>query len=456
MAIKNYVLDTNVLLADSESLFKFEEHMVHLPIVCIEELDTFKKDQGELGRNARKVARSLNELMSIGSLSDGVSINKHGGVLKIELSTPVDYYNLTRTNDNDILATAKSLNGILVSKDINLRVKAAALGVQTEDYKNDKVKSEEGLYTGLGEIYITSPEIDKLYDNKYFTMDVAELSPSPNQCFVVKSTSNDKHSALVCYNATMNEFRLIPQDLKTMDILPRNTEQQFALSLLLDPNIKLVTLTGKAGSGKGLISLAAALKQVLDDKLYAKIVIARPIVSLNNAHQLGFQPGDLDNKLSHWLKPFYENINYILSNRTKVTKISKVGKRRKDIESYDNEMEKEAGRIPFVDELKELDILELASLEHVKGRTFHNQLVIVTEAQNCSLADMKTIVTRIGEGSKLILEGDIHQIDSPYLDSENNGLTHVAEKFRPYNLSAHITLQKSERSELAELAANIL
>lgn len=455
---KTYVLDTSVLLNDADAMFKFEDNNVVIPITVLEELDNHKKDQNEVGRNARQVARTLDKLRELGRLDEGVVLET-GGTLQVALTLSrtllrLPYDLADNVPDNRILSVAVDCGGILVSRDINLRLKADAVGIKAEDYLSDKVVSTEGLYTGTGEEVVSSSEIDALYSRGYIVLEGVEAYP--NQCFILRSDGNDKHSAVVRYSGVTKEFVLLPQDLKTMDIQPRNAEQQFALSLLLDPEITLITLAGKAGSGKGIVSLAAALKQVLDDKIYTKIVIARPIVSLNNSHQLGFAPGGIDEKLGHWLKPFYENINFILGNRSKATKICKAGKKKKYVEAYDNECEKEAGRIPFVDELKEFDLLELCSLEHIKGRTFHNQLVIITEAQNCTLADIKTIVTRIGEGSKLIIEGDVAQTDAPYLDSHNNGLTHVAEKFKPYNMSAHITLNKSERSALAELAANIL
>lgn len=465
--VRKYVLDTSVLVSDPDALFKFDEHEVILPITTISEIDNLKKDQREVGRSARAISRKLSELCDkFGNLNTPVVINDKGGTLRVcirhssSVNLPLDFNDKYLGNDNKIINTAYINNAIVVSKDNNLRITALAYGVQAEDYKHEKLDVTD-LYDGVGEFWITDEELDALYEKGYMNYNQKYHESSeiyPNQCFIVKSIDNPKHSALTIYNSNMKEYRLIPQDLKTMDIMPRNSEQQFALSLLLDPNIKVITITGKAGSGKGVCSLAAALKGTIGDGgLYQKIVIARPIVSLNNSHQLGFAPGSIDEKLSHWLKPFYENINFILSSYTKPIKPKKpIGKRKKDLASYDDEIEKEAGRTSFVDELIGFGLLELCSLEHIKGRSIHNQIVIITEAQNCSLADIKTIVTRIGEGSKIIIEGDVDQIDTPYLDVSNNGLTHVAEKLKPFDISAHITLKKSERSLVAEIAASVL
>ena len=469
---KRYVIDTNVVLLDPDAIFKFDEHEVIIPITVVEEADNKKKAEGEVGRNARKFSRNLAELVDkYGDLNSPQYVNNKYGTIRIAINhlgttdigsqfcrLPLDYDNGHGAMDNRILNTANYLNATLVTCDNNLRIKALAYGVKAEEYKNHKVEKDD-LYDGISEFYVTDSELDTLYDNGFMNYDPKYHNKEvyPNQCFLVKSIDNPKHSALVTYNSNMKEYRVIPQDLKTMDILPRNSEQQLALTLLRDPNIKAMTLTGKAGSGKGLCSLAAALKAVLEDKLYEKILIARPIVSLNNAHKLGFMPGDEKEKLSPWLKPFYENINYILSNYNKVVKPQKpAGKRKKDLEAYANEMEKEQGRVSPIEELIAWGVVELCSLETVKGRTLHNTFVLITEAQNCTLADIKTIVTRIGEGSKIVIEGDRFQIDHPYLDITNNGLTHVAEKLKGQDFFAHIELKKSERSKVAEVASDLL
>lgn len=464
MSKKRYVIDTCVLLNDSKSIFKFEDNEVIIPTTVVEEYDRFKKDSNENGRNARQISRYIDAFMISGDIIKGVALNDKGGLLRVDPRYEIKFENVPKdinlpldysVNDNRIINCAYINDATIISSDTNLRIIAMSYGIPAEDYNHDKVDTDD-LYTGFGDITVTSADINKLYEDKYIQMELG-LKPMPNQCYTLRSDSNEKHSALVCYNEPMREFRLIDNDLKTMGIQPRNTEQQFALHLLRDPNIKLVTLSGKAGSGKGLLSTAAALRDILEEKKYEKLVIARPIVSLNNKHQLGFMKGDMDEKLAQWLKPFYENINFILSQYDKVVKPpKKQGKKKKDVKAYEDEMEKAPGVMSFFDELKAWDLMELASLESIKGRTFMNQCVIITEAQDCTLADIKAIVTRIGEGSKLILEGDFYQVDNPYLDSSNNGLTHVAEKFRPYSIAGHITLQKSERSELAELAANIL
>ena len=439
--IKTYILDTNVLLHDPNSIYKFQEHTVILPITVIEELDKFKSDSRELGRNARQVARNIKELMDLGDLKVGVQL-KTGGTLRVILTSVCK-----EKADDKILEVAKELNGILVTKDVNLRIKAVANGVITEDYLNDKV-DVEGLYTGISTIQVSGRELDELYSKGNLDVPL-HYKFFPNQCLILKSIDNPKHSALGRFIAKDRAIRLLSQNQKTMGLLPRNTEQQFALDVLLDPDIKLVTLIGKAGGGKSLLATAAALDGIMETGIYQKLLIARPIVSLNNSHQLGFLPGGLEEKLDIWLQPLYDAIEFIMGSSKKPTK----KKNKNGVPVLD---EKEPAKTSFVNELKSFGLIELGSLEHIRGRSIPNQIIILDEAQNLTPLEVKTVISRAGEGTKIILTGDIEQIDSAYLDAASNGLTYVAEKFKDQEIAAHITLQKSERSELARIAAEIL
>jgi len=463
-----YVLDTNVILHDSRAIHKFEENIVVIPLVVIEELDHFKKDKSELGANARQFARDIDNLRQLGDLRSGIDLNDIGGKIFV---VPYDQtvgnclpYQDMSIMDNRILATCeyvktyRPLNGssdqiedfIFVTKDINLRIRGDIFKIKSEDYKNTKIESEE-LYTGHKDVIVSNELIEEVYKNKKLSLEQINNDPYPNECFTLKEEGNGKHSALVRYNSVMKEYRLISQDLKTSGILPRNTEQQFALDMLNDPDIKLISLIGKPGTGKTLISLAAGLRGVLDLQQFAKIVLLKPIVPMDNSHELGFLPGSMLEKLEPWMASYADNIEVIMSEYFKDDEPKKKTKKQIQIEN-----EKGAGKINPVQELMALGLLEFGSMEHARGRNLPNILMILDEAQNLSKHSVKTMITRLGEGSKIILMGDISQIDSPYLDSRSNGLSLVVEAFRDQNIAGHITLKKSERSELAEIASEIL
>jgi PhoH-like ATPase len=470
-----YILDTNIILSDAECLFKFEEHNIVIPLTVIDEIDTRKRDQNELGRNARAFSRYVDELRTKGNLIHGVELNEKGGKLSIllfdqNIASCLPFQDMS-IMDNRILASAMYLkahatsyvfkinNVVLVSNDVNMRIKADLFGIPAESYKHDRIKNDE-LYTGIRHITVPSVLINSVYENeKLEEIDLVEyiLDAYPNECFVIHGDCNLKQSALIRYNSVMHEYKLLPQDMKTVDILPRNTEQQFLLDMLKDTNLSLVSVNGKAGSGKTLMSLAAALYGVLETQQYNKVLLLKPIVSMDNSHDIGFLPGTMEEKLAPWMASYSDNIEVIMAGYLKddtssFKKKNKKGLTRKEEMSF----EKDAAKINPMAELISLGLLEVGSLQHVRGRSLPNQYIILDECQNLGKNALRTIVTRLGEGSKIILLGDISQIDSPYLDSRSNALSIVAEVFKSQSIAGHITLRKSERSKLAEIASELL
>ncbi|OEH86175.1 hypothetical protein BHU72_11595 [Desulfuribacillus stibiiarsenatis] len=444
---KIYVLDTNVLLQDPGALFSFQEHEVVIPAVVIEEVDGKKRLQDELGRSARQVSRQLDRLREQGSLIEGVKL-PHGGTIRVELNhkniDKVKDLFLEINNDNRILAVALNLlleescnaspkSVILVSMDAIVRIKADVLGLKAEDYKNEKVVDYHLLYPGFSEFVISNECLNKYYTEKKLVkseleedMGESEVALFPNQMVILKNALLPNQSAIVKYNATkqsLEPFQLLREHV--WGIYPRNAQQKMALELLLDDNISLVTITGKAGTGKTLISLAAGLYKTEDERKYNKVLVARPIIPFGK--DIGFLPGEKQDKLRPWMQPIFDNLELLFN------------KRQKDIE----------------DIVASINI-EVEALTYIRGRSIPNQYIIIDEAQNLSKHEVKTIITRVGANSKIILLGDPEQIDNPYLDSTNNGLTYVVEKFKYEHISGHISLLKGERSELARLASHLL
>jgi PhoH-like ATPase len=458
--VKKFVLDTSVLLHEPNSIFKFGNNEVILPITVIEELDNFKKDQREVGRNARQIARILNKHLDDGSIKNGVVINDEGGILRVDIRYSLEAHNVDlpldySVNDNRIINCAYINDAIIVSRDVNLRIKASAYNIPSEDYKNDKLDVDDS-FTGHGILDVSQAMIDQIYETNFLPLNDPNVEVYPNKCFLLRSTSNSKQSALARYYAPLKELRLLAQDQKTMGLLPRNKEQQYALDVLTDPDIKLVTLVGKAGCGKSLMALAAGLECVAGQKLYKKLLVYRPIVPMGN--DIGFLPGDMDEKLGPWMQPIADNIDFIMGDITPEDKpkIKKPKVNKADGIPNLDKGEKAAGKISPTQELKQWGLLELGAGTYIRGRSIPGQFIILDDAQNFSIHEIKTFITRVGEGTKIILTGDPAQIDAPYLDATNNGLTYVAERAKHYENAAHITFSKSERSELAEWAANNL
>jgi PhoH-like ATPase len=470
--VKTYVLDTNVLIHDPEALFKFEEHRVVIPITVVEELDGLKKDSREVGRNARQSLRLLDKLIEEGRVGSGIPVNDQGGIVEILLLDRLVKLVLPEelewtVADNRILGVAKQTEGILVSKDTNIRIKASALGVPAQNYENDKV-SYVDLYTGHQDAYISEDALNLLYSEGFLNRDQARLFECfPNEFITFHSIDEPKHSAIARWDKGHELFVLVSGSvLKPSGLMPKNTEQLLALDALMNPDIKLVTLVGVAGTGKTLCALAAAL-QCQDNGDYDKILVARPVVPMGN--DIGYLPGSEQEKLAPWMAPIRDSISFLMGESIrrsrkevkkedkKVSKSTKPGKIIKALEKeYYDKDEKDAGKLPGMDELQAHGLLELCTLTYMRGRSIPNQYIIVDEGQNCTPHEMKTILTRAGEGTKIVITGDPEQIDTPYLDASSNGLSYVVEKFRGEKIAAHVTLTKGERSELAEIAARVL
>ncbi len=438
---KTFVLDTNVLLHDPKAIFKFKDNDIILPITIVEELDRFKKLSEMTGRNARQVSRTLDELRTKGHLTEGISLD-NGGSLKVILCDRDTLKLLPslldgKENDNAILAVALEQKAncqcqvVLVSKDTNLRIKADALGLEVQDYENDKIDFE-GLYTGETEVLVESEAIDELFKQHSLDLD-RELYP--NQALVLVDINNASHTALGIVNGTKQVLPLSKAaNMGVSRIHPRNREQKFALELLLRDEIALVTLVGKAGTGKTLLAIAAGLFKAIDEKVYTRLLISRPVVPMGK--DLGYLPGDIKEKLTPWMQPLYDNFDLIFTNQ------DPSGKPSYWRSGYQ--------------ELLDRGLLQIEPLTYIRGRTIPQQFLIVDEAQNLTPHEVKTILTRAGEGTKIVLTGDPEQIDNPYVDAASNGLTYAVEKFKHEPLAGHITLVKGERSPLADRAALLL
>ena len=434
---KLFVLDTNVILHDAQCLKAFEEHDVALPITVLEELDKFKKGHGDINFQAREFLRNLDELAGDLLDSAGATLGPGLGRVRVVLAKKIDdrirEVFLRDDPDNRIVNAALTLGSenperptILVSKDTNIRLKAKALGLVAQDYIRGSLESVDKLYKGIREVQASSDEIDLFYQNGELpeTDDLPAIEdPVPNENFILKSGSK---SVLATYGDGV--FAKI-EKTKCFGISPRNAEQSFALSALVDPAVKLVTLVGKAGTGKTLLALAAALQT---RKEYRQILLARPIVPLSNK-DIGYLPGDVQAKLDPYMQPLYDNLNVI----------------RNQYSDCDGEGQK-------IQEMLENEKLVITPLAYIRGRSLQRIFFIVDEAQNLTPHEVKTIITRAGEGTKIIFTGDIRQIDHPYLDSRSNGLSYLIGRMVGQPLYSHITLERGERSPLADLASELL
>jgi PhoH-like ATPase len=441
---KIFVLDTNVLLHDPNSIFSFKEHEVIIPAVVLEEIDSKKRNADEIGRNARTVSRLLDGLRELGHLHSGVEL-EHGGMLKVELNhrsfVKVQEMFGEISNDNRILAVALNyLNEenekpeprpvVLVSKDVLVRIKADVLGITPEDYLSDRTGDLNELYTGYQSLLVHPSLIDEYYSNRFLGIKQLSLPYRlyPNEFVILKDEIGTGKSALLKVNsdATRLEPLYLGNDA-VWGISARNAQQRMALELLLNDDIPLVTITGKAGTGKTLLALAAGLFKVEDEHKYKKLLIARPVVPMGK--DIGYLPGEKDEKLRPWMQPIYDNLEFLFDT-------------------------KKSGDIDKI--LMGLGSIQVEALTYIRGRSIPSQFIIIDEAQNLSRHEVKTIVSRAGEGSKVILMGDPEQIDHPYLDAASNGLSYIVEKFKQQGISGHITLEKGERSRLAQLAADLL
>jgi PhoH-like ATPase len=436
---KNYILDTNVLLHDPNSLLKFDDNNVLLPIEVIEEIDRFKRESSELGQNARTVSRMLDGFRGAGRLSEGVGL-PNGGQLRIIFEKDKAHTNghavfTTDSVDNRILLLAANIKKsqpknqtVLVSKDINLRIKADALGLLAEDYENDRILIKD-LYTGMIELTVSGEKMVSFRSNGELELNGG--SPYfPNEYCTLTDETNSKRTALTKVDVTGKKLvPIIDCREGIWGIKPRNREQHFAFDALLDDQVKLVTLMGKAGTGKTLLAMAAGLKRTVMDREFRRLVVARPTISMGK--ELGFLPGSLEEKLAPWMQPIHDALEML----------------------SDLNMGHEHRRSG---DLMRSGSIVVEALSYIRGRSIANQFMIIDEAQNLTPLETKTIITRVGHGTKIVFTGDPYQIDNPYVDSSSNGFNYLVSRFRTEPIAAHIELQKGERSELAELAANIL
>jgi PhoH-like ATPase len=436
---KRFILDTNVLLHDPKALYKFQDNDIYIPIVVVSEIDKFKRDQSEVGRNARTVSRYLDDERAKGSLADGVTM-EGGGTLRVVFETkPVKIGSISdrhsQSMDDIILGVAQKLKeqndeivSILVTKDTNMRIKADALGIRAQDYYNDKI-SVDDLYTGYRHKEITEEE-------KRILREEGSLPVLPgffvNQFIrLYEPGMSEEEGELLRVHAD-GRMRRVQQEQDVWGIRPRNLEQRLAIELLLDPEVKLVSLLGKAGTGKTLLALAAGLQMVVDENAYHRLMVGRPIHPLGK--DLGYLPGDVDEKIRPWMQPIFDNLEYILHCNTED------GMKENITHNY------------FIDK----GWMVVEPLTYMRGRSIPNQYMLVDEAQNLSPHEIKSIITRAGHGTKIVLTGDPQQIDNPYLDADTNGISYLVQRLKDQKLYGHIQLTKGERSELAECASNLL
>ncbi|MCS6915068.1 MAG: PhoH family protein [Myxococcales bacterium] len=443
---KHFVLDTNVLLHDPLAMFQFADNVVVIPIYVLEEIDQFKKELSERGRNAREVCRRLDEFRNGGHhLSEGIELPGKGQLRVAlggrEIPPPLRTSQLA---DNLILGVALAVRDanpemqtILVTKDVNLRIRADAMGLHAEDYDVEQISLEE-LYTGHAELQVSAELISAFYQEGRLPLDVllgGVVGERPvlygNQYLLLRSSEG---TSTALGRVDKNQQALLPvRKLRegVWGIRPRNKEQHFALDLLLNDEIKLVTLVGKAGTGKTLLAIAAGLQKVAEERVYHRLLVSRPIFPLGR--DIGYLPGTMEEKLNPWMQPIYDNVEFLLG-------LSREGRRENR----------------SAEELVNMGLMQIEALTYIRGRSIPNQFIIIDEAQNLTPHEVKTIITRVGEGTKIVFTGDPYQIDNPYVDASNNGLTTCVERFKGEPLAGHVTLVKGERSPLAELASNRL
>lgn len=430
------VLDTNVYLTEANSLFSFGRGDIAIPTIVLDEIDKHKHRQDTAGHNARTMNRVLDKLRNKGSLSQGVPLGKgKGRVFVAQYDPRYMPAGLNQTDsDNKILAIALKLalegrNVTVVSRDINMRVKCDSFGIKCVDYEPQKViESVSSLFDGAGEIVVPDEYIEKFYSNEEVILQPDNKIIYPNQYLILKSEEDEKKTALARFTNENNPLKKVFTYNDIWGLSAKNKEQKYAMDLLFDKDIHIITLTGPAGTGKTLIAAACGLEQVLHSTKsqggYDKLIITRPVQPMGR--DIGFLPGTLEEKMMPWIAPLRDNLEYLYGDKTAL------------------DMHMEQG------------VIEIEAMTFIRGRSISNAFMIVDEAQNLTMHELKTIITRVGHGTKLVLTGDIQQIDNSYVDSVSNGLAHAVEKFKPYDISGHVTLYKGERSKLATLAADIL
>lgn len=432
MTKKTFVIDTNVLLHDPEAIAKFPKHNVVIPVTVLEELDKMKRLPNDLGKNSRCVFRLLDSLPTIGKgdLHHGVSLENESTVrIQLEMKTDSNYNFELSINDNRIILAAfllheKGEHVVFVSKDFAARIKAEALGLQAQDYRNLKF-AYESIYKGIRKVETSKHDVDMFY--KDGAVSLPHLDCFPNEYCIM--TSPEHSSAVGRYDSVKNVIEPLLKTPNIWGLKPRNVEQRCAVDLLLRDEIKLVTLIGQAGTGKTLLALACGLRKVFDDGVYSRILVSRPVVPLGR--DIGYLPGTKEEKLFNWMQPIYDNLEFLC----------------------DSSGHEANETLRWVMESKKI---EMEAVTYIRGRSLPKMFIIVDEAQNLTPHEVKTIISRAGEGTKVILTGDPTQIDNPYLDKDSNGLTYTIGRFSDQKIYGHVFLEKTERSELAAIAAEVL
>ena len=435
---KTYVLDTSVYLTNAECIYTFENNDIHVPLKVFEEIDKHKKRQDAVGAQARKIIRIWDDLRGKGSIDKGVRIRKGLGLIKSISAAGIMPDDLPcdldiKIPDHLIIATAlkaqreSTRKVILVSRDINMRVIADAVGLESEDFQNHQVvDNSDNIYTGCSTILVDDQLIDQFYEKKDVYLEPKGLHS--NQYVMLVSNANAKKTALGRYTNKSTPLRqILSIKNKIWGISPRNKEQSFLLDALMDPKIQIVSAIGKAGSGKTICAIAAGLEQTIDEasQEYTRVIVSRPVQPLGK--DIGFLPGSLEEKMTPWLMPIQDNLQFLMGNN-KIT----------------------------LDIYMQKGTIEIEALTYIRGRSISNAFIIIDEAQNLTTHELKTIITRVGEGTKIVLTGDVEQIDNVYIDATTNGLTHAVEKFKNFELASHITLHRGERSKVATFAAENL
>jgi len=432
---KIYVIDTSVYLTDASCIYSFGNHDIVIPLKVLEEIDKHKKRQDGVGSNARRIIRILDELRAKGNLQKGVRIEKGKGILRVKGYHPLTELpsDLNPSIPDNIIIGAALTEGIenptrkiiVVSKDVNMRVICDSVGIVAEDYKAEKVLDKDSeLYTGFMTVLLDDQVIDQFYAGEDIFLE--DVNPYANEFVMLVSNANEKKSALARYiNPHVPLVKVHEHKDGIWGVRARNKEQSFALDILLNPEIPIVSLVGRAGCGKTLCAIAAGMEQCLGSKEYSKLIVSRPVQPMGK--DIGFLPGTLEEKMMPWLAPIRDNLEFLMS-----------------------------GDKNMLDMYFEKGLIEIEALTYIRGRSISNAYIIIDEAQNLTSHELKTIITRVGEGTKIVLTGDIEQIDNAYIDQTSNGLTYAVEKFKEYDLAGHVTLRRGERSKVATLAAKIL
>jgi len=463
--VKNYILDTNVLIHFPGCIYTFEDNNIIIPIICLEELDNLKKKEGILGYQAREAIREINNVRQYGNIHNGVKLPR-GGTLRVELNhmNPVDIpdgVDLNK-NDNKILTIAlniknesKKIKTILVTKDLCVAIKAESLNLEVQDYQSDKIDVDK-VYKGYKEIALSSSQIDKIYQGGVKLTKKMGVTAYPNEFFCIKSSDKKGHETLAKFDGN----KIVPLKYagdKAWGLSPRNREQKMAFELLMDEDIHLVTLTGGAGTGKSILSVAAALQKVIENHVYDKIILVKPVISAGNS--IGYLPGTEDEKLKPFMESFGDAIENLMSERSKKHHGEKNDKVDKNAKKRGESIEKPLFSVEsFLGQYKEAGIIEMKTFAFMRGRTLSNAMVIIDEAQEMTPHLAKLMLTRAGLNAKFVMIGDPsdNQIDNTLVDSKSNGLVYVVEKMKPYEITGHISLEEVERSALAKIAEDCL